>query len=175
MQVSALEHCKKLAWEKSYFIELFQDGWKPSVKEERKFCTEHELVDPLQQKQSPCSGLTEGLHPSCISSLPQASCNALKHWLAFFPLATWIFMKHLCSYLLNIFLGWYYLLNVRNRECIHKNTYFETFSITVLYNKDCSVMYYKITIVITRISDLPTVLPLLIECLSMYLLKWNLN
>ena len=28
--------------------------------------------------------------------------------------------KHLCSYLLNIFLGRYYLLNVRNGKCIHK-------------------------------------------------------
>ena len=26
--------------------------------------------------------------------------------------------KYLCSYLLNIFLGQYYLLNVRNSECI---------------------------------------------------------
>ena len=35
MQVSALEHCKKLAGDKSYLIKLLQDGWKPSVKEER--------------------------------------------------------------------------------------------------------------------------------------------
>ena len=32
MKVSALEHCKKLAGEKFYLIELLQDGWKPSVK-----------------------------------------------------------------------------------------------------------------------------------------------
>ena len=39
MQVSALEHCKKLAGEKSYLIKIFQDGWKPSVKEERNVNT----------------------------------------------------------------------------------------------------------------------------------------
>ena len=88
------------------------------------------------------------------TSILQASCNALKHWLAFFPLATWIFMKQLCSYLLKIFLGQYYLLNVRNSVCIHKIYYFKSLNITDLYNKDCSTMYYKITIVTTRISDL---------------------
>ena len=50
MQVSALEHCKKLAGEKSYLTELLQDGWKPSVKEERNVNTEHMLVDLLLQQ-----------------------------------------------------------------------------------------------------------------------------
>ena len=44
MQINALEHCKKLAGEKSYHIELLHDGWKPSVKEERNDNTEHVLV-----------------------------------------------------------------------------------------------------------------------------------
>ena len=35
-----------------------------------------------------------------------------------------------------------------------KYYYFETFNIIDLYNKDCSTIYYKITIVTTRISDL---------------------
>ena len=34
MHVSALEHCKKLMGEKSYLIELLEDGWKPSIKKE---------------------------------------------------------------------------------------------------------------------------------------------
>ena len=50
MQVSALELCKKLAGEKSYLIELLQDVWKPSVKEEKNANTEHVLVDPLLQQ-----------------------------------------------------------------------------------------------------------------------------
>ena len=36
-------------------------------------------------------------------------------------------MKHLCSFLLNIFLGRYYLLNVTNNECIHKILLFQDF------------------------------------------------
>ena len=51
MQVSALEHCKKLVGEKSYLIELLQDGWKPSIKEERNVNTENVLVDPLLQQR----------------------------------------------------------------------------------------------------------------------------
>ena len=56
MQVSALEHCKKLAGEKSYLIELLQDGLELSIKEERNVNTEHVLVDTLLQQRSPCSG-----------------------------------------------------------------------------------------------------------------------
>ena len=36
MQVSSLEHCKKLAGKISYLIELLQDGWIPPVKEREK-------------------------------------------------------------------------------------------------------------------------------------------
>ena len=56
MQVRALEHCKKLAGEKSYLIELLQDGWKPSIEVERNVNTEHVLVDLLLQHRSRCSG-----------------------------------------------------------------------------------------------------------------------
>ena len=50
MRNAALEHCKKLAGEKSYLIELLKDGWKPSAKEERNVNTEEVLVDPLLQQ-----------------------------------------------------------------------------------------------------------------------------
>ncbi|PSN38127.1 hypothetical protein C0J52_14412 [Blattella germanica] len=56
-------HFKKLAGEKSYLIKLLQDGWKPSVKEERNVNTEHVLVDPLLR------GTTDDLHVQTVMAL----------------------------------------------------------------------------------------------------------
>ena len=50
----ALEHCKKLAGEKSYLIKLLQHGWKPSIKEE----SHHRAPSEIRccNRLSPCSG-----------------------------------------------------------------------------------------------------------------------
>ena len=100
MQVIALEHCKKLAGEKSYIIKLLQDGWKPSVKEERNVNIEHVLVDPLL-KQTISLLRLYGFHWN--------KTDAGHVWRFPGNLQLGMHMKRLCSYLLNIFLGRYYL------------------------------------------------------------------
>ena len=119
VQVSAVEHCKKLAGEKSYLIELLQDGWKTSIKEERNVNTENMLVDPLlQQTISQVQAVRvlwqEDRCWACVEISRELGIAAsIAHTL--------VRKKHLCSYVLNIFLGGgYYLLNVRNSECILK-------------------------------------------------------
>ena len=84
-------------------------------------------------------------------------------------------IQRMATYRITFFLGRYYLPNVRNSECIHKILQFETYNITDLYNKDCSTMYYKITIATMRISDLQQCCHYLSNALAESIQNYNIN